>query len=246
MSKTKAVLITGATRGLGENLARHYAARGYRLALTGRQQQDLDRLAAELSSQAAELVVETLDVSDYASIGPVVRRCAERLNGLDIVIINAGVGHTMPVGKGHMDLIRQLIDVNLTGAICTAEAAVELFREQGHGHIVGISSIAGLRGLPRAGVYSATKAGLSRYLQALRIETRQDGIVVTDLAPGYIDTEMNRSMPSRPFVVSAEKGTAIMVDLIERQVKFRYVPPWPWTLVAQVMKCLPDSVIAKL
>ena len=96
------------------------------------------------------------------------------------------------------------------------------------------------------GVYCPTKAGFSRYLEALRLETRRHSIVVTDLAPGYIDTELNRAIPNRPFVVTAEKGTRIMVDLIERKVSFRYVPPWPWTLVAQVLKWLPDSVIAKM
>lgn len=246
MPASKSVLITGATRGLGAHMAQHFAARGYRLALTGRKQEALDRLAGELGDKAPQLVLETLDVSDYASVAGVVQRCAERLGGLDIVVVNAGVAFVTPGGKGDLELIRQTIDVNLTGAIATAEAAVQLFRQQGHGHLVGISSLAGVRGLPKNGVYSATKAGLSRYLQALRTETRREGIVVTDLAPGYIDTELNRSLASRPFLVSAEKGTGIMVDLIEKQVGFRYVPPWPWTLVAQVIKCLPDGIVAKM
>jgi len=246
MSTAKSILITGATRGLGENLARHFAARGYRLALTGRRREDLDRLAGELGAQASQLVVESLDVTDFDAIGPVIERCAEQLGGLDIVVVNAGVALTTRVGKGHMADVRQTIDVNLTGAIATCEAAVELFRRQGRGQLVGITSVAAARGLPGNGAYCATKAGLSRYLQAVRLETARDAIVVTELAPGFIDTELNRHMPSRPFVVAAEKGTAIMADLIERQVRFRYVPPWPWTLMAQVMKWLPDSLVAKL
>lgn len=246
MTTSKSVLITGATRGLGANLARHFAARGYRLALTGRKQEDLDKLGAELEGQAAQIVLETLDVAEFDSIAPVIRRCAQRLDGLDIVVVNAGVGHVTPAGRGHLDLIRQTIDVNLTAAVATSEAAIELFREQGRGQLVGISSLAGIRGLPKSGIYSATKAAFSRYLQAVRVETRGEHIVVTDLAPGYIDTDLNRSRASRPFLVTAEKGTEIMADLIERQVSFRYVPPWPWTLVAQVIKWLPDSVIAKM
>lgn len=246
MTTTKSVLITGATRGLGENLARQFADRGYRLALTGRKQADLDRLGAELAGQAAEIVLETLDVSDYGAIAGVIESCAARLGGLDIIVVNAGVAINTPVGKGHFEQVRQTIDVNLTAAIATCEAAVELFRKQGHGQVVGITSVAGVRGMRGNGVYCATKAGFGRYLEAVRLETRRDSIVVTELAPGYIDTDLNRSIPNRPFVVTAEKGTRIMADLIERQVSFRYVPPWPWTLLAPVLKWLPDSIIAKM
>jgi NAD(P)-dependent dehydrogenase (short-subunit alcohol dehydrogenase family) len=191
-------------------------------------------------------VLEPLDVTDYGAIADTIGRCATRLSGLDIVVANAGVGFNTPAGKGHFDLIRQTIDINLTGAIATSEAAVELFRQQGHGQLVGITSLAGVRGFRGQGAYSATKAGFSRYLQSLRVETRREPMVITDLAPGYIDTDLNRAVANRPFVVSTEKGTGIMVDLIERQVSFRYVPPLPWTLVAQLLKWLPDRVIAKM
>lgn len=246
MTTAKSVLITGATRGLGENLARQFAARGYRLALTGRKQEDLDRLGTELEGQAAAIVLETLDVANFDSIQAVIDRCAERLQGLDIVIVNAGVAFNAPAGKGHFDLMRQTIDINLTGAIATSEAAIALFRRQGGGQLVGISSVAALRGTRGQGAYCASKAGFSRYLESVRVETLREPIVITDLAPGYIDTDLNRAIPNRPFVVTAEKGTRIMADLIERGVSYRYVPPWPWTLVAQVLKWLPDSVVAKM
>lgn len=246
MTTAKSVLITGATRGLGANLARQFAARGYRLALTGRKQADLDRLGAELAGQAQDIVLETLDVSDFDSVAGVINRCAQRLGGLDIVVVNAGVATSTPVGKGHFEQVRHTIDVNLTGAIATCEAAVELFRQQGRGQLVGITSVAGVRGTRGQGAYCATKAGFGRYLESIRLETRREAIVVTELAPGYIDTDLNRAIANRPFLVTAEKGTSIMADLIERKVSFRYVPPWPWTLVAQVLKWLPDSVIAKM
>lgn len=246
MATNKSVLITGATRGLGRHMASHFAARGYRLALTGRNREELERVAAELDGQAGAIALETLDVTDYDAIGDAIGRCAACLGGLDIIVANAGVAFNAPAGKGHFELMRQTIDINLSGAIATAEAAIELFRQQGHGQLVGISSIAGVRGMRGQGAYCATKAGFSRYLEAARVETRREPIVITDLAPGFIDTELNRSIPNRPFLVTAEKGTEIMVDLIERQVSFRYVPPWPWTLVAQALKWLPDSMIAKM
>lgn len=243
---TKSVLITGASRGLGAGLARQFAARGYKLALTARRSADLDALRQELLDQAAEVCIEALDVTNFDAVTAVIQDCARQLGGLDIVIANAGVAISAPSGKGHFEHMRNTIDVNLTGAIATSEAALELFRQQGRGQLVGITSVAALRGMRGHGAYSASKAGFSKYLEAVRCETFNEPIVVTELAPGYIDTDLNRAMDSRPFLVSAEKGTKIMADLIERQVGFRYVPPWPWTLVAQVMKLLPISILRKM
>ncbi|MEM8661322.1 MAG: SDR family NAD(P)-dependent oxidoreductase [Pseudomonadota bacterium] len=246
MTAKKSILITGATRGLGKHLATHFAQRGYRLALTGRKADDLSELQSALSEPGATVITETLDVTDYDAIKPVINRCAEQLGGIDIVIANAGVALTTPVGKGHFAEIRQTIDVNLTAAIATCEAAIELFRAQGRGQLVGVTSVAGVRGMPGSGIYSATKAAFGRYLQAVRIETRTERIVVTELAPGFIDTDINRDMPSRPFLVTVEKGTAAMADLIEREVEFRYVPPWPWSIIAPVIRLLPQRVMANM
>jgi short-subunit dehydrogenase len=243
---TKSVLITGASRGLGEGLARQFARRGYKLALTARSVNSLDALKAELQNQSPQICTKALDVSDFATVPLVLRQCAEELGGLDIVVVNAGVGHTTPAGKGLFEQIRETIDTNLSGAIATSEAAIEMFREQGRGQLVGVTSVAAVRGMRGAGAYSASKAGFSKYLQAVRAETFAEPIIITDLAPGYIDTDMNRAAASRPFLVSADKGTRIMADLIERQVNFSYVPPWPWTLVAQVLKVLPLNVLRRM
>jgi short-subunit dehydrogenase len=243
---SKSVLITGASRGLGEGLARQFAARGYKLALTARSLEDLERLRDELQGQASQICIRTLDVADFDAVPVVLRQCADELGGLDIVIVNAGVAFMARIGEGKFEQMRKTIEVNLTAAMATAEAAVELFREQGQGQLVGISSIAALRGTRGQGAYSASKAGFGKYLEALRCETYGEPITVTELAPGYIDTDLNRSVSSRPFVVSAEKGTRIMADLIERKVSFRYVPPWPWTLVAQFMKLVPISMLRKM
>jgi short-subunit dehydrogenase len=243
---TKSVLITGATRGLGRGLACEFARRGYRLALTGRSMADLESLAQELPAQADQVVLQTLDVTDFDAVAPVIQDCAGRLGGIDIVVANAGVAIAGKAGAGNFAQMRKTIEVNLAGAIATSEAAIELFRQQGGGQLVGITSVAALRGMPRQSAYSATKAGFSRYLEAVRCETLHEPVQVTELAPGYIDTDINRGMKSRPFLVSAEKGTRIMVDLIERQVNFRYVPPWPWTLVAQALKVLPLSLLRRM
>jgi len=160
------------------------------------------------------------------------------------VVANAGVGCSLPVGKGRLDEVRRTLDTDLTGAIAAIEYALPILRAQGGGQVVAITSIAGSRGMPFLGAYSAAKAGLHRYLQALRAEVYREPIDVTELAPGYIDTDMNRGVPNRPFVIPVERGAAIMARMIERKVGFRYVPVWPWTLVAPVLKVLPARLLA--
>ena len=156
--------------------------------------------------------------------------------------MNAGVGYSLPVGRGKFEQMRQTLDTNLTGAIATIEFALPRLRAQGGGQIVAITSVAGSRGMPFMGAYSAAKAGLHRYVQALRAEVRHEPIIVTELAPGYIDTDMNRGAKSRPFVIPLERGGAIMARMIERRVGHRYVPVWPWTLVAPLLQFLPHGL----
>ena len=234
----KRVLITGATRGLGLGMARHFAARGYTLALTGRKQVELDQLKSELAG-GVTVITRVLEITDYDAIGDCIGEVAAELGGLDIVVANAGVGVGTPTGKGNFDAIRQTIDINITGAIATCESAIALFREQGYGQLVGITSVAKLRGSKGMSAYCSSKAALSIYLESARCDTFDEPIVVTELAPGYIDTDINKDLKNRPFLVSAEKGTGIMVDLIEKQVQTSFVPPWPWKAVASVLRRLP-------
>jgi NAD(P)-dependent dehydrogenase (short-subunit alcohol dehydrogenase family) len=243
---SKSILITGAARGLGAHLARQFAKKGYRLALTGRSESSLQALADELQELSPQVIVQALDVENVSEIAPVFRRCAQALEGLDIIVANAGIATPTPVGKGCIEQVSSVININLIGGIATAEAAIELFREQNGGQLVGITSVAGVRGIRNQGAYCASKAGFSRYLQAARLETLDENICITELAPGFIDTDLNRSLPNRPFLVSADEGTRIMADLIERKVKRSFVPPWPWQVVARVLACLPESVMRKL
>jgi short-subunit dehydrogenase len=159
-------------------------------------------------------------------------------------VANAGVAHITPAGKGRLPQIRETIQVDLLGAIATLEAALPILRAQGSGQLVGITSVAGAKGLPGLSAYSASKAGLHRYLQSLRAELRGTGIAVTELAPGYIDTEINRNYGSRPFVIPVERGAAIMARMIERRVGLRWVPVWPWTALAALLKLVPTAWIA--
>lgn len=241
----RSIFITGASSGLGEAIAAEFARRGYAVAIAARRVERIEALAARLTELGAAAVLPlALDVTDFASIDAALERAAREFGRLDIVVANAGVGYTLPVGRGKFDQMRQTIDTNLTGAIATIEFALPRLRAQGGGQVVAITSVAGSRGMPYLGAYSAAKSGLHRYVQALRAEVRHEPIVVTELAPGYIDTDMNRGAKNRPFVIPLEKGGAILARMIERRVGHRYVPVWPWALLAPLVKLLPTRLIA--
>jgi hypothetical protein len=241
----RSIFITGASSGLGEALAVEFARRGYALALAARRLERLEALAARARDLgAAAVLVLPLDVTDYAAIDAALERAAHEFGRLDVVVVNAGVGYSLPAGRGRWEQVRQTIDTDLTAAIATIEFALPRLRAQGGGQIVGITSVAGARGLPFMGAYSAAKAGLHRYLQAVRAEVRHEPITITELAPGYIDTDLNRSAKSRPFVIPLERGGALLARLIERKVGHRYVPVLPWALLVPLMKLVPTAVLA--
>lgn len=228
-------------------MAIEFARRGYRLALTARRLDVLQELKNELeSSGAGPVFVAALDVTDDASVTQVFAAARAHLGSLDIVVANAGIGHHGYIGKLPFAKVRETINTNVTGFMATVDAAMLHFREQGYGHLVGISSVAAFRGMPAGGVYGASKAAVTTYLESLRAETYSSPIVVTTLSPGFIDTPLNRGAKSRPFVIPVERGGKLLADLIERKVEHATVPRWPWSLVARLMSMVPTVVIAKL
>jgi NAD(P)-dependent dehydrogenase (short-subunit alcohol dehydrogenase family) len=244
----KTVFITGASSGIGRALALELARRGYDLFLSARRLDALEHVRREIAGAAPGCRVEIreLDVTDYADVATAIAEAAQQLGRCDIVVANAGVGNSGAVGEGNMERARLIVDTNLIGAMATVDAAVALFRRQdGGGQIVGVGSVAGVRGLPRSSSYSASKAGLAVYLESVRAETYGEPITVTTLAPGYIDTPLNEDVKSRPFLIDVEKGARIMADLIERRVRYATVPRFPWTLVKPLLRVLPTGWLAR-
>lgn len=245
---TKTIVITGASDGIGKALAKEMAKRGYNLGLSARRDGLLQTLKEEIQGDFPSIVVatEVLDVTDYSQVEIVLNRFHETLGCLDIVVANAGIARSGKAEQAPIEDQLAVINTNLNGAIATISAALKLFRKQGHGHIVGTASVAGYRGLPRNAAYSASKAGLATYMDAVRLETLNENIDVSVINPGFIDTEINRSLPSRPFVIDVVKGASLFADLIEKKVKASTVPRMPWAIVAPLMKVLPDSIVAKM
>jgi NAD(P)-dependent dehydrogenase (short-subunit alcohol dehydrogenase family) len=228
-------------------LALELAGRGYDLFLTARRLDALEQVRADIAgaNPARRVEVRQLDVTDDADVATAIAEAAEKLGRCDIVVANAGLGSSPRVGEGGMERNRLIVETNLIGAMATIDAAVALFRRQGGGQVVGVSSVAGVRGLPGSASYSASKAGVAVYLESVRAETYREPITVTTIAPGYIDTPMNQDMKSRPFLIDVEKGARITADLIERGVGYSTVPRLPWTVAKPLLRVLPTSWLAR-
>ena len=241
-------MITGASSGIGKALAFELARKGYSLALTARSVDRLEKIRKEIiaAHNPPAVAVRPLDVTHYEDVFKAVDEMALELDGLDIVFANAGIGLGERVGRGDFEKAKATIEVNLIGGIATVDAAVAYFLKKGKGHIVGTSSVAAFRGMPRNSAYSASKAGFSVYLETVRVELLRKNIHVTVLYPGYIDTPLNQMLKRRPFLVSAEKGAAIIANLLEKKVKSSTVPVYPWNIIGRVMKILPTGVIARM
>ena len=240
------VMITGASSGIGAALANELASRGHDLALCARRLDKLEALHMTIRRHhpAARVAMRPLDVTRYDQVPLVLERMAEELGGLAIVVANAGIGLAEKVGRGQFGQCRQTVETNLVGAMATVDAAVQYFQSHGGGHIVGISSILAFRGMPRNAAYSASKAGLASYLEALRPYLRRQRIGVTVFYPGFIDTPLNDMLPHRPFLISAEKGARLMADKLDRKAKSAVIPAWPWGLVKWLLRLAPGRVLA--
>ncbi|HWE33222.1 MAG TPA: SDR family oxidoreductase [Solirubrobacteraceae bacterium] len=244
----KTALITGASSGIGRALALEMANRGYDLALCARRLDALETLRDEIRQHTPERRVELrrLDVTEYDRAPTIIDELASTLGGLDVVIANAGVGSSGPIGCGHARTDRTVIETNVLGAMATIDAAVTLFRRQGRGQVVAISSVAAFRGLPGSASYSASKAAIAVYADALRAELHGTPIKVTTLYPGYIDTPLNEHMPRRPFLIGLDKGTRLIADKIERGANTATIPTFPWTVLAPMLRIVPTALIVKM
>lgn len=245
---SQSVMITGASSGIGAALALELAAHGHDLALCARRQDKLSALRTAVLQQhpAIKVEIRTLDVTRYDQVSSVMDSFAEALGGLSTVVVNAGIGPGEKIGREAFTTCRRTVETNLLGAIATVDAAAGYFIARGAGHIVGISSIMAFRGLPRIAAYSASKAGMATYLNAVRPYLQRKGIAITIFYPGFIDTPLNDMLPRRPFLISAEKGARLMAAKMARKVKSATIPPWPWALVKWLLRLAPDRVIAGL
>ncbi|WP_181718840.1 SDR family oxidoreductase [Nocardia gipuzkoensis] len=248
MTRSK-ILITGASAGLGAAMAWNFAAKGRDLALCARRLDALTALRDELASAhpGVTVAIRALDVDDHAAVPLVFGELHDELGGLDRVIVNAGIGKGARVGSGRADANIATATTNFVSALAQAEAALEIFRARDAGHLVLVSSMSAVRGLPgKKAAYSASKAGLAALGEGLATELAGTPIAVTTLLPGFIATDMAAKAGDARMVAPLDKGVAAMVAAIEKERRRACVPGWPWRLIDVALPHLPDALVARM
>lgn len=234
-------IIVGASSGIGRALAIALSNEGYRLGVVARRTALLEQLQTEL---AASCAIRTVDVSTPEAAMPLLQELIDELGDVSLFIINAGIGFDNP--SLEWELERATIGVNVLGFAGMANTAAKHLESRGSGHIVGITSVAGLRGIGGAPAYSASKAFMSTYLQALRYRFRKMKlpVVVTDVRPGFVDTAMGQSK-KRFWVATPDVAARQIVAAIRRRSRYAYVTR-RWRLAGWVMRLLPEAIYSRL
>jgi short-subunit dehydrogenase len=237
MSSPLKVFITGASSGIGLALAAEYARRGAILGLVARRG---DALASFQQSHPQHTVsIYPVDVRDADALAAAAAQFIAQYGCPDIVIANAGVSRGAVTGEGDLRAFREVMDVNYFGMVATFEPFAGAMMAAHKGSLVGVASVAGVRGLPGSGAYSASKAAAFKYLEALRVEMRPKGVNVVTIAPGYIRTPMTAHNPYRmPFLMDADRFAAKVAEAIERNTRFA-IYPWQMRVVAMLLHVLP-------
>ena len=232
-----AVFITGASSGLGLALARHYAAQGHALGLVARRVDRLQSLAKELPGSVD---VYAADVRDREALHAAAKHFLSKVGRIDIVIANAGVSAgTLTECDEDFAVFKEIFDINVLAMVATFEPFVPVMARQGQGTLVGIASVAGVRGLPGAGAYSASKSAVTTYCESLRLELKPRGIDVVTIAPGYVKSEMTAKNPyGMPFLLEASEFARRAAKAIAAKRRYAVIP-WQMAVVARMMKLLP-------
>lgn len=231
------VFITGASSGIGEAFARYYASLGATLGLVARRGELLEKIAAGLPVPVATYAA---DVRDAGALARAAEDFIERFGVPDIVIANAGVSRgTLTELKEDGPAFKAILEINVLGLLYTFQPFIHAMKARGSGSLVGVASIAGVRGLPGAGAYSASKAAAISYLESLRVEMKPLGIDVTTIAPGYIKTPMTDvNSYAMPFLMDADIAVAKMARAIANKRRF-VVVPWQMGWLARFMRFIP-------
>ena len=246
------VFITGASSGIGSALARQYAKQGAFLGLAARRGDQLQALSETLTrAGATQVCCYPLDVTDAAALRLAAADFIALQGAPDIVIANAGVSQgTLTECAEDLEVIKRILEINVYGMAATFSPFIAAMRQSAQagipGRLVGIASVAGIRGLPGAEAYSASKAAAITYLESLRLELRSSGVKVVTIVPGYIETPMTAVNSYRmPFLLPADEAARRFALAIEHGTSYTVIP-WPMGVVAKLLRLLPNALYDRL
>ena len=237
------VIIIGASSGMGAALARQLAQRGSLVAAVARRTDQLETVRAAAPDRIRAYPFDTTDV---ARVPELFERIVADLGGLDTVIYAAGVMPPLAEGEYTFEKDRAMVEVNLLGAMAWMNLAAARFEAARSGSIVGISSVAGERGRRKNPGYTATKAALTTYLEALRNRCSRYGVNVVTVKPGFVDTEMTRGVPGLFWLISADEAATQILRLVDRNASASGFVPARWALVMFIVRNLPSFVFRRL
>ena len=237
------VFITGASSGIGQALAARYAQAGWRLALVARRTAEVEAWAAALGLAADRWAVYAADVQSIDSIVAAGQACIARQGLPDVVIANAGISVGIDSAvRADLEVLRDTLATNVVGLAATFHPFIQGLRDRRSGTLVGIASVAAIRGLPGHGAYCASKSGVVAYCESLRGECRPDGVRVVTLLPGYIATPLTARNPySMPFLMPAADFAERAFGAIQAGASYRVIP-WQMGVVAKLLRLLPNAV----
>jgi short-subunit dehydrogenase len=234
--------ITGASSGIGQALAARYAKAGWRLALVARRADALQAWAAAQSLGPDRVGIYPADVADTDAIVGAGQRCIAAQGLPDVVVASAGISVGMDTAeRDDLDVMRELLAVNNVGLAATFHPFLAAMRARGSGTLVGVASVAAIRGLPGHGAYCASKSGVVAYCESLRVECRGSGVRVVTLVPGYVATPLTAgNRYSMPFLMAPEAFAERAFDAIAAGCSYRVIP-WPMGVVAKALRLLPNA-----
>ena len=240
------VFITGASSGIGQAMALRFYQAGYRLALAARRTHEVKSWVESMNMGADSYEIYSVDVADTASIVAAGQACIASQGVPDVVIANAGISIGMDtVMRADLDVMARTFATNNIGVAATFHPFISAMVQRGSGALVGIGSVAGIRGLPGHGAYCASKAAVIAYCESLRGELKSSGVKVVTICPGYIDTPLTqKNSYSMPFLMKPEAFADQAFAAIEAGASYKVIP-WQMGVVAKLLRLLPNALFDK-